>query len=327
MVDRLKSHSNFVFASSALLLIIICSPLLAQRVGEPLILPTRYDEHRFFVEPVTPDGNKLVFFTDTGGGLFIFADAVERLKLPTTKIQENGQTIELVQLPKFKADATVPAPLGSRERLRVFATTERDSMSESWSGMLGQQWFADRVWTFDYPNKRLMLRADGDLPKSNEKHQVALGFRKNPAGKRAAHFPRIQVSIDGETLDLLFDTGASTELTDAALAVLKDQRPAMRATSFITATVFERWRKQHPNWRVIERAEKRSNEAMIEVPSVSIAGYTIGPVWFTRRPDKNFHEWMSQWMDQRIEGALGGNALRHFRVSVDYPRALAVFEK
>jgi hypothetical protein len=36
---------------------------------------------------------------------------------------------------------------------------------------------------------------------------------------------------------------------------------------------------------------------------------------------------MSQWMDKRIEGALGGNALHHFRVSVDYPRALAVFEK
>lgn len=66
---------------------------------------------------------------------------------------------------------------------------------------------------------------------------------------------------------------------------------------------------------------------MIEVPEISVAGYTVGPVWFTRRPDKNFHEYMSQWMDKRVEGALGGNALYHFRITIDYPRAVAVFEK
>jgi hypothetical protein len=101
---------------------------------------------------------------------------------------------------------------------------------------------------------------------------------------------------------------------------------AVRATSFITANVFEKWRKRHPEWRVIEGAEKRSGEAIIEVPKIVVGGYTVGPVWFTRRADRNFHEYMSQWMDKRIEGALGGNALCHFRVSVDYPRAFAVFE-
>jgi peptidoglycan/xylan/chitin deacetylase (PgdA/CDA1 family) len=193
--------------------------------------------------------------------------------------------------------------------------------------MLGQQWFADRVWTFDYPNKRLLLRADGDLPEGKAEHRVSLGFKASPSGKRAMHFPRIQVSIDGEAVDLLFDTGASTELTEAALSVLKDRRPAVRATSFITANLFEKWRKRHPEWRVIEGAEARSNEAMIEVPKVVVAGHTVGPVWFTRRADKNFHEYMSQWMDKRIEGALGGNALYYFRVTVDYPRSVAVFEK
>lgn len=66
---------------------------------------------------------------------------------------------------------------------------------------------------------------------------------------------------------------------------------------------------------------------MIEVPKISVAGYPVGSVWFTRRPDKNFHEYMSQWMDKKVEGALGGNALRQFRISIDYQRAVAVFEK
>lgn len=161
----------------------------------------------------------------------------------------------------------------------------------------------------------------------NAKHRVALGFKEDENGQRVLNFPRIQVVIDGETLDLLFDTGATTFLTDTAVTALRDGGAAERATSFITTSTFEKWRKRHPNWRVIEQAEITTGEAMIEVPSVTVAGYTVGPVWFTRRPDKNFHEFMSKFMDKRVEGALGGNALRYFRVTVDYPNAVAIFER
>ena len=64
---------------------------------------------------------------------------------------------------------------------------------------------------------------------------------------------------------------------------------------------------------------------MIEAKEVSIGGHAIDTVWFTRRPDKNFRV-MSESMDKAIVGALGGSALRHFRITVDYPGAIAVFE-
>src|SRR5215213_9082789 len=322
-----QRDSSALLPMAILMLITSFPQVFAQSAGKPLQLPARYDEHRFFVEPVTTGRIKLNFFTDTGGGLFIFSDVVEHLKIPLVKVQENGQTLELVELPEFSGGASIPVPLGNRGRLFVLPSTRREQLSREWSGMLGQQWFADRVWTFDYLNKRLLLRLDGDLPEGKDEHRVRLGFRADSSGKRETHFPRIQVSIDGEALDLLFDTGASTELTEAALAVLKDKRPAIRATSFIAANIFEKWRKRHPEWRVIEGAENRSGEAMIEVPRIVVAGYTVGPVWFTRRPDKSFHEYMSQWMDRPIEGALGGNALCHFSGTIDYPRAIAVFEK
>jgi hypothetical protein len=35
---------------------------------------------------------------------------------------------------------------------------------------------------------------------------------------------------------------------------------------------------------------------------------------------------MSRFMDKRIESAIGGNALRSIRITVDYPNAVAVFE-
>ena len=55
---------------------------------------------------------------------------------------------------------------------------------------------------------------------------------------------------------------------------------------------FKAWRSAHPDWRVIEDAQDGTHAAMIEVPSVEIAGHAIGPVWFTWRPDRNFHEFM-----------------------------------
>jgi hypothetical protein len=53
---------------------------------------------------------------------------------------------------------------------------------------------------------------------------------------------------------------------------------AKRATSFIRASVFERWRKAHPDWRVIENAENKTKSARIEVPEIKFGGYLTGAV-------------------------------------------------
>jgi len=293
-----------------------------------MVLPARYDEHRFYVEPVAVDGTRLTFFTDTGGGLFLLRDAVERLRLSMVNVGGEGKdAFHLAELPKFRADAGIPAPLSRGGRIPVWSpqTGEGGPSNFVGDGMLGQDWFGGRVWQFDYPGRRLLLLED--RPAGNTQHRVSLGFKSDGTGKRVLNFPRIQAEIDGETLELLFDTGATTFLVDSALAVLKDGGAAARATSFITNTTFEKWRKKHPDWRVIEKAEKSTGEAMIEVPLVTVAGYSVGPVWFTRRADRNFHEYMSGFMDKRVDGALGGNALRYFRVTIDYPGAVALFEK
>jgi hypothetical protein len=301
---------------------------LAQRPARPQALPVAYEEDRFYVRPVTAEGVALRFYTDTGGGLFILRDAAERLRLPLTNAGGEGkEAFYLTSLPAFQPAATIPPPLSRTGRLPVYAPTpkEREQGLSLGDGMLGQEWFAGRVWTFDYPGKKLWLRAPGDLPKHKPQQRVTLGFKTDEAGKRLLDFPRLSVTIDGEALDLLFDTGATARLSPTAQAALRDGRAAERAVSFITTSVFERWRKAHPDWRVVENADLPLNEPLIEAPRVTIAGYTVGPVWFARRADKNFHEFMAQFMDKRVEGALGGNALRHFRVTVDYPNAVAIF--
>lgn len=326
-------------ALGVLILALCPLPAAAQDLKPPVEIPTRYDEHRWLVAPVTKGGETLLFYTDSGGGMnMLFAPTADRLGFPRKKIELEGQSFETVAWEDLAPGSPVPPPVLSApgdgrmfivpyegETRRMFPPTESGQPREA--GFLGRTWFADRVWTFDYPGRRLLLRSPGDLPPHDPARRVSLGFQTGPDGKRTTHFPRIPVKIDGETLDLLFDTGATTRLSPAALAALGDGRPADRAASFIAASVFARWRERHPGWKVVEKADEMMGEAMIEVPAVEIGGHTVGPVWFTRRPDKSFHEFMSRMMDQRIEGALGGSALQYLRVTVDYPNAVAVVEK
>jgi len=94
---------------------------------------------------------------------------------------------------------------------------------------------------------------------------------------------------------------------------------------FIMKALFDEWHAKHPDWRVIEHGEAigGAGNAMIEVPRVTIAGFAVGPVWFARRADVNFAQWMSSMMDKPIVGAFGGSGLQYFRLVLDYPHATA----
>jgi hypothetical protein len=198
---------------------------------------------------------------------------------------------------------------------------------EAGDGMLGAPWFAGHAITFDYPRKAMTVHADGALPAVAPEHAITLALPRDEAGKPTSPYGRIQIQVAGETLDMLFDTGATVDLLPESQQLL-GPGPVERATSFITESVFARWRTAHPEWRVIEHADRTVNGGpMIEVPSITVAGYQVGPVWFTWRPDKAFHEWMAQWMDKPTEGALGGSGLHYFRVGADWTRGVITFAR
>lgn len=157
-------------------------------------------------------------------------------------------------------------------------------------------------------------------------HLVPLHFRVDGNGHRTTNFARFAAEIDGDTLNLLFDTGATTQLRDSALAAVNDGGPAGRAGSFVPTDIFDRWHAHHPEWRVMERGEW-SGQAMIEVPSMRVGGYTVGPVWWERRNEKAFHQLMDPLMDQPIQGSLGGAAFQYFSITIDYPHSMACFAR
>lgn len=300
---------------------------VAQPTTTPVELPARLVAGRFYVYPVTSRGDTLTLFTDTGGGLWLTSDVVTRLGLTTNVAGVQGaDTIRSVALPAFRDGHWIPEPLGREGHvLFVVPASQTQKMGVGWSGMLGQEWFDGRVWTFDYPRGKLIVHPSSATLPRDPAHTVPLAFRRD-AGKAVNGFPRIRIAVDGDSLDMLFDTGATEQVPDSVVARLGGAR-GDRATSFITTEVFDRWHAKHPDWRVVPNADALPGMAAIEVPRVSVAGFDIGPVWFTQRPDRSFHTYMAQWMDKPTDGALGGSALQYFRITVDYPNASAVFER
>jgi len=285
--------------------------------GHPLSLPVELVEDRFILTPRLEGGRSVRLYSDTGGGHTLLApELVAALRLPVDPPDAGAEVPPSTAWPRWAPGAGIPAPAG------LVGVLDLGPLGPGLDGFLGQDWFRRRTWTFDYPGKRLLLRAAGDLPSGPR-----IPFHLPKPGPESAAFGRITIEIDGAPLDVLFDTGATTELVPEALGALGDGRASRRATSFMKAAIFDRWRTTHPDWKVVAKAEARSGADLIRVPEVVVAGRKVGPVWFTRRPDPAFDEFMSSLMDAPVVGALGGSGLRYFRITVDYAQGVAVFER
>lgn len=279
----------------------------------------RFDQHRVFFDTKGKEGETVSFYTDTGGGKLIYPEAAEKLGLKIDSLEEGENMMEMINLLDLFSQKGHPTPVGPHFVYRG----ERGG--SNYDGMLGAHWFADKIWNFDYQKEKLYLMEEVDWSNLDKKHIVDLGFMSNGKGQHATHFPRIPIKVDGKIIQTLFDTGANAPLSDSAKAHFGGADQA--ATSFMIATIFDEWRAEHPDWPYLESADLTLDEAMIQVPEMEIAGHKVGPVWFSRRADKNFTEFMSQWMDEPIEGAIGGSCFKYFsRLIVDYPQEKAYFE-
>lgn len=286
------------------------------------VIPTRYSADRWFATPVTRSGDTLVLFLDTGGGgAFMNKPALERLGMePRFMMVEEGDSLFTGgPFPDFRDDASIPAPI-CRGQVDGFGTKAMTEM-EGADGFLGHPWFAGRVWVHDYPNRQLAFHEGRREPTPFDAHTIPMTVK----APRFNH-PRITVVVDGDSVAMLLDTGATSWVTDSA-AVAMGGGPTIRASSFVSTTLWNRWRAAHPEWRVIAGAERRTRADMIEVPVLTVGGFDVGPVWFARRPDRVYTEMMNLMMTGPIEASLGGAAFRTFRMTLDYPNQRVTFER
>lgn len=262
------------------------------------VIDADFDGQRFLVRVRLPDATIVRLLADTGGGYVV--DPTRVVSLPKLDLGDGNEGVRLPIDP--------PMPAGRDIAVLHPAHHGADGIVNAW-------WFTGRTWSFDYRTGKLQT-LDAQLSTG-----APLGFARTTNGDLGSAFPRVQVRIEDQSIDLLLDTGATIELSAFGLAALGP--PRIRASSFIVESQFDRWRTEHPDWVVIEGASTIGNSPLIQVPQLTFADTTVGPVWFERRPDRAFHQRMSQWMDQRIHGALGATAYANRELVVDYTNALA----
>jgi len=306
-----------------LLLLFACNNTAEVIESSPVVQQTKLENARFknnqiFFDLITEKGDTVIFFTDTGGGKIVMPSAVEKLGVEIESIDSEEGKFERVDLRPIFEKQDLPAPVDYQ-----FVYREGN---DRYDGMLGAIWFADKAWNFDYQNKELYLVEKIDWKAFDKAHVVELGFMSNMRGKHSTHFPRIPIKVEGQTIQMLFDSGATAMLSEDAQEHFNGAKEI--GAGFIVARIFDDWRTKHPDWEVIEKGDAMIQEDMIKVPKLSIGGYEVGPVWLARRADKNFDSFMSKWMDEPIEGAIGGSAFQYFKsVLIDYEEELVYFEQ
>jgi len=297
-------------------------------VSNDVVIPTVYESGHFYSTPVLDTGRAMRMLVDTGGGgtpsYWINKFQADAISLTADDSCEmDGHKFFLAHL-KFKPRLGIPGFPGPCNGVVILSSGDEERSN----GQLVPLYFSHGVWTFDYPGTKVILRADGWTPPAAA-HKTELGFRTSPGGF-VLGWPRIVLTVEGQELDMLLDTGATAHPTPEGLKASGiSTTGGFGVTSYITKSIMDAWRVQHPDWVVIEHGDDLFPKRVfpiIRVPRLQIAGFVLGPVWFTERPDSNFHDMMASLMDRPPEGAVGANIFEHFQMTIDYPKRIAWFD-
>lgn len=297
-------------------------------------IPVSFSEDRIFLN-IKSKNSELRFLIDSGGSIFPFvyddtARVLELKKLGTffdsdesidyTAIDDRFYT----QLPHFK--------LNWAKKVRILKyNVDRSGkpMSDEPSqlrfilgdGFIGASFFDYQIWHLDYLSKKVSMASRLPDLKMNVKFNI---FFKTIGKKYSTFQPRIKVSIDGEEISMLLDTGATSISTEQTSKIIGYDKKVF-ASSFIAKSLFEKLKKIHPDWKIIPNAELiNGKNDFLQVPEIKFAGHVVGPVWFAVRSDKVYQEYSKRFMDEQISGALGGNFLKYFDLWLDYKRGIGM---
>ncbi len=257
-------------------------------------LPSALADGRFFYEP-TVAGRRLRIWLDTDGSGFVTEACAKSL----------GLAGKVVALPP-----PVVPPLAGEGRLPVFAPDPADRIFDGIDAQFGAGWFAGRVVLLDYPRARLeILTEPGARPGGLGRAPMTI----------ARGFATVPVTVGDERVAMSFDSAATVALTPEATAAMHDRWGSVRAASFVTAALMQRWHTAHPQWRYIRRAGGPGIDA-IEAPRLAIGTYRAASVWFTTRPNDDVFE------GERVSGKIGPTAFFEAAVTLDYPSGHIYFD-
>ncbi len=310
------------------------------------IIPTHFvDGERFYVKLPISNNEFLMAFGDTGGGItFLAPNAIKKGDIQSNLkmgIVKGIMPIEYILYKDLVKNNSFPIPNPNNKfiirnpfnivtnPLLMIPPMEDElkfmfKVQPEMEAFLGQTFFMDHSWTIDYPNEQLMVNTPISDSLINHPNVQKLGFKKNTNQEKLNGHPSMTIEIDGETIDVLFDTGATMVLTEDGKKQFKTNKKTL-AGSFIAVSIFNKWRKEHPDWKYYPKADYGGD--VIEVPIVKIGKFEVGPVLFVVKRDEAWSEGMINTMDKVVKGAIGGTFLKYFKVTIDYNTELIQFER
>jgi predicted aspartyl protease len=251
---------------------------------------------------------KARFVVDTGGGTFILSEplaneiGVERIG-PAEKGDEGTYAplaAPAVRLGDMPVDLTGVLTLAQIGPARL---NPRDDAEGLVPGRLLRKYHV----IFDYPAKTFTMARPGTITPKGERLPAPIG---------RTGFPRIELTIAGETQGFLLDTGATYTM--------------------ISRAVLDRWAAAQPTWPKAIGAIGMANmfggkveaEAlMLRIPEAMLGSLRIEHTAAVSRPIGTFEKFMSSLMTSPIVGAIGGNVLKQFRVEIDYANGVVYLQR
>jgi hypothetical protein len=256
-------------------------------------VPAVLDGGRFFATPRTAGGLRTRWWLDTDGGGFVFSDSARRLQLVGDGPHKRA--------PRF-AEKSMPAADDVRLPVLDSAQAKKDPLLQGFDGQLGASWFIRRRWLFDYPAATL---------RCNAASRASSWF---PIELAAGLYPRARIEIGGAVMNASLDSAASVVVRPDAVRRFADALPAVRATSFVKRSLFERWQSEHPDWPVLRNVGVVASVDAIRVPDVAVGPWPLGGQWLTTRPGDDVFE------GESISLKLGPSAFERCVLELDYPR-------
>jgi hypothetical protein len=245
-------------------------------------------------------------------------------------IHDQGLNVGFSSFPSELKSQNIPLNSNWDNQVKVFTPHKNGHDEPSQikffvkDGFFGATFFAPHIWIFDYPGKTLSFCSD--LPGAKEFTSVPAYFKKTGKVKDTAQ-ARLVVEIEGTQHSILFDTGATSFYSEEAQKKIGTEE-RINPSSFVRESVANQWSRMNPGWKKIYHGDFFGGGGyLIEVPSIKIGGLTAGPVWFATRKDSIYDNYSRDIMDAHIDGAIGGNFLKHFIIMADYPNEKFYFRK
>ena len=317
------------------------------RIGTPAIqLQSQFiDGERFYLKIAVVGGDTILAYCDTGGGISMLFPNYNTNPKVNSKIKlgifKGLLPMNYILFDDIVVDTNIPKPIPLRKRIirnpikmvkipyLLIPPLDKElkmaiEIQPEIGAFFGQDFFMNKSWTIDYLQKNVWVNTPLNKTEIELANVQKIGFQKNKNQENIFGHPSMIIEVDGDTIDVLFDTGATSILTENGKNLFATTKKSL-GSSFIAASIFQKWRERHPEWKYYPKAEWLGD--MIEVPKIKIGGYEVGPVLFSQRPDEVWSEGMVATMDKVVKGAIGGSALKYFSVTIDYNSALIRFKR